>query len=74
MRIKTFFKLMDDQTLKVGNHCQTPSPVRNSVMMVQRRAQYLKKRLEKYPKYFHHCKEFMEEISTIGYAKISKDT
>ena len=46
---KKFFKLMDDQTVKVGNHYQTPLPLRNPVMklpnnrkMVERRAQYLK--------------------------------
>ena len=32
---KKFLKLMDDQTVKVGNHCQTPLPVRNSVMSCQ---------------------------------------
>ena len=41
-----FLKLMDDQTVKVGNHYQIPLPLRNIVMklpnnlkMVQRRAQ-----------------------------------
>ena len=40
-----FLKLMDDQTVKVGNHYQTPLPLRNPVMklpnnrkMVERRA------------------------------------
>ena len=42
--------------------------------MVERRTQYLKKRFEKDPKYFHLYKEFMEEILSKGYAKISKDT
>ena len=78
---KKFLKLMDDQTVKVGNHYQTPLPLRNPVMklpnnrkMVERRAQYLKKRFEKDPKYFHLYKEFMEEILSKGYAKISTDT
>ena len=42
---KKFLKLMDDQTVKVGNHYQTPLPLRNPVMklpnnrkMVERRA------------------------------------
>ena len=72
---------MDNQTVKVGNHYQTPLPLRNPVMklpnnrkMVERRVQYLKKRFEKDPKYFHHYKEFMEEILGKVYAKISEDT
>ena len=51
---KKFLKLMDDQTVKVGNHYQTPLPLRNPVMklpnnrkMVERRSHYLKKRFEK---------------------------
>ena len=78
---KKFLKLMDDQAVKVGNHFQTPLSLRNPVMklpnnrkMVERRAQCLKKRFEKDPKFFHHYKEFMEEILSKGYAKISKDT
>ena len=69
---------MDDQTVKVGNHYQIPLPPRNPVMklpnnrkMVERRAQYLKKRFEKY---FCLYKVFMEEIFSKGYTKISKDT
>ena len=56
---KKFLKLTDDQTVKVGNHCQTPLPLRNPVMklpnnrkMLERRAQYLKKRSEKNSKVF----------------------
>ena len=78
---KKFLKLMDDQTVKVGNHYQTPLPLRNPVMkmpnnrkMAEKRAQYLKKRFQKDSKYFCHYKEFMEEILSKGYAKISKDT
>ena len=74
-------KLIDDQTVKVGNHYQTPLPLRNPVMkmpnnrkMTKKRAQYLKKRFEKDSKYFCHYKEFMEEILSKGYAKISEDT
>ena len=78
---KKFLKLMDDQTVKVGNHYQTPLPLRNPVMkmpnnrkMAEKRAQYLKKRFGKDSKYFCHYKEFMEEILSKGYAKISEDT
>ena len=41
--------------------------------MAEKRAQYLKKRFEKDSKYFCHYKEFMEEILSKGYAKISED-
>ena len=72
---------MDDQTVKVGNHYQNPLPLRDPVMklpnnwkIVERTAQYLKKRFEKYSKYFCHYEEFMEQILSKGYVKISKDT
>ena len=78
---KNFLKLMDDQTVKVGNHYQNPLPLRDPVMklpnnwkIVERTAQYLKKRFEKYSKYFCHYEEFMEQILSKGYVKISKDT
>ena len=78
---KKFLKLMDAQTVKVGNHYQTPLPLRIPVMklsnnrkMIKRRAQHLAKRFEKDPKYFYHYKRFMEEILSKGYAKIFKDT
>ena len=67
---------MDDQAVKVGNHCQTPLPLRNSVMKLpnNRKMVEKKKRLEKDSKFFCHYKEFMEEILSKGYAKISKST
>ena len=78
---KKFLKLMDDQRVKVGNHYQTPLPMRNPAMklsnnrkMVERRTQYLKEKFKKDSKYFYHCKEFMEEILSNWYTKISKDT
>ena len=45
----------------------------NNRKMVERRAQYLKKRFEKNSKYFHHYKEFVEKILSKRFAKISKD-
>ena len=42
--------------------------------MVERRAQYLKKRFRKDSRYFCHYKDFMEEILSKEYARISKDT
>ena len=76
-----FLKLMDVQTVKLGNHNQTSLPLRTPAMklsnnrkMVKRRAQYYKKRFEKNSKYFCRYKEVMEEILSKGYAKISKDT
>ena len=72
---------MDDQTVKVGNHHQTPLQLRNPVMklpnnrkMVERRPYYLKKRFGRDSKYFCYYKEFMEKILSRGYAKISRDT
>ena len=76
---KTFLNLMGDEAVKVGNHFQTPLPLRNSITKlpnnrktVERRVQYLKKRLEKDSKFFCYYKEFMEEIISKEYAKISK--
>ena len=73
--------MIDYQTVKVSDHYQTPLPLKNPVMkllnnrkMVDRRAQYLKKRFEKDTNCFHPYKEFMEEILSQGYPKISKDT
>ena len=70
---------MNEQTIKVGNHYQTPLSLRNPAMlpnnwkMVEMRAQYLKRRFERNPKYFQHYKSFMNEIISKGYAKQSDD-
>ena len=56
-----FLKLMDDQTVKIGNHYQTPMQLRNPVTklpnnqkIVERKAQYLNKSFGKDSKYFCH--------------------
>ena len=75
---KRFLRIMNEQTIKVGNHYQTPLPLRNPAMMlpsnrrvVEKREQHLKRRFEKDPKYFQRYKSFMNEIISKGYAKQS---
>ena len=72
---------MNEQSIKVRNHYQTPLPLRNLAIMlsnnrrmVERRAHYLKRRFEGDPKYFQHYKSFMDEIVSKGHAKQSNDT
>ena len=72
---------MNEQSIKVRNHYQTPLPLRNLAMMlpnnrrmVERRAHYLERRFEGDAKYFQHYKSFMDEIISKGYAKQSNDT
>ena len=72
---------MKEQTIKVGNHYQTPLPLQNPAMMlpnnqrmVEKREQNLKRHFERDPKYFQHYKSFMDEIISKGYAKQSDDT
>ena len=72
---------MNEQTIKVGNHYQTPLPLQNPAMMlpnnqrmVEKREQNLKRHFERDPKYFQHYKSFMDEIISKGYAKQSDDT
>ena len=78
---KRFLRIMNEQTIKVDNHYQRPLPLRNPAMMlpsnrriVEKRAQHLKRRFERDPKYFRHYKSFMNEIISKGYAKQSDDT
>ena len=42
--------------------------------MLEKRTQYLKRHLEREPKYFQHYKSFVDEIIIKGYAKRSEDT
>ena len=78
---KRFLKIMNEQTIKVSNHYQSPLPLQNPPMilpnnqkMVEERAQYLKQRFERDPKYYQHYKTFMDEIISKGYAKQSGNT
>ena len=75
---KKFFKIMEDLVVKVGNHYETPLPVRNPEMMLpnnrviaEKRAHYLKKKFEKDEQYFSHYKDFMNEIIEKGHARVS---
>ena len=50
---ENFLRIMDEQTIKVGNHNRTPLPFRNPAMMfsnnqrmVEKRVQYLKRHLK----------------------------
>ena len=56
---KRFLRIMNEQTIKVGNHYQTPLPLQNPAMMlpknqrmVEKRLQYLKRPFERDPKNF----------------------
>ena len=78
---KRFLRIMNEQTIKVGNSCQTPLLLQNPAMMlpnnrrmVETRAQYLKRRFERDQNYFQHYKSFMDEIMSKVYAKQSDDT
>ena len=69
---KRFLRIMNEQTIRVGNHHQTPLPLRNPAMMlpnnrrmVEKRAQHLKRHFERDPKYFQHYKIFMNEIISL---------
>ena len=73
-----FLKIMEDLVVKVGNHYETPLPVRNPEMMLpnnrviaEKRAHYLKKKFEKDEQYFSHYKDFMNEIIEKGQARVS---
>ena len=72
---------MDEQSIKVGNHYQTPLALQNPAMMlpnnqrmVEKRAQHLKRHFERDPKYFQHYKSFVNESISKGYAKQPDDT
>ena len=78
---KRSLRIMNEQIIKVGNHYQTPLLLQNSAMMlpnnqrmIEKRAQHLKRRFERDPKYFQHYKSFMNEIISKGYAKQSDGT
>ena len=78
---KRFLKILDAQTMKVGNHYQTPLPLKNSYVklpnnrkVAERRLLYLKKRLMKDERFHQQYTEFMKEILEKGYAKESEST
>ena len=78
---KKFLKIMEDQVVKVGNHYETPLPLRhhemtlpNNRVIAEERAHYLKRKFQKYELYFSHYKDFMNEIIEKRYARVSDRT
>ena len=76
---RRFLKIVDTQTMKVGNHYQTPLPLKNPDVklpnnrkVAERRLLYLKKQLMKDDRFCQQYTEFMQEILDKGYAKESK--
>ena len=72
---------MEDQVVKVGNHYETPLPLRNPEMtppnnkvMAGKRAHYLKSKFQKDEQYFSPYKNLMNEIIEKGYARVSDRT
>ena len=78
---RRFLKILDTETVKVGNHYQTPLPLKNPDVrlpnnrkLAEKRLLYLKKRLLKDDRFHQQYTEFMQEILDKGYAKESKAT
>ena len=60
-----FLKILDTETMKVGNHYQKPLPLKNpdiklpnSKKVAERRLLYLKKQLMKDDRFYQQCTEF----------------
>ena len=78
---RRFLKIVDTQTMKVGNHYQTPLPLKNPDVklpnnrkVAERRLSYLEKRLMKDDRFHQQYTESMQEILEKGYARESKST
>ena len=78
---RRFPKILDTETMKVGNHHQTPLPLKNPDVklpnnrkVAERRHSNLKKRLMKDDRFHQQYTEFMQEILEKGHAKESKAT
>ena len=78
---KKFLKIMEDQVVKVGNHYETPLPLRNPEMtlpnnqvMAEKQAHYLKRKFKKNGPYLSHYKDFMDEIIEKGYGRVADIT
>ena len=76
---RRFLKILDTETMKVGNHYQKPLPLKNpdiklpnSRKVAERRLLYLKKRLMKDDRFYQQYTEFRQEILKKGYTKESK--
>ena len=71
-------KILDVQTMKVGNHYQTPLPLKNPDVklpnnrkVAERRLLYLKKLLMKDNRFHQQYTKLIQEILEKGYAKES---
>ena len=78
---RRFLKILDPQDMKVGNHYETPLPLKNPDVklpnnrkVAERRLLYLKKRLMKDDRFHQQYTEFMQEVLKKGYANKSKST
>ena len=78
---RRFVKILDTETMKVGNDYQTPLPLKNPDVklpnyrkVAERRLLYLKKSLIKNDRFYQQYTEFMQEILEKGYANESKST
>ena len=78
---RRFLKILDAQTMKVGNPYQTPLPLKNPDVklpnnrkVAERRLLYLKKRLMKDNRFHQQYTKLIQEILEKGYAKESKST
>ena len=78
---RRFLKILDAQTMKVGNHYQTPLPLKNPDVklpnnrkVAERRLSYLEKRLMKDDRFHQQYTESMQEILEKGYARELKST
>ena len=76
---KSFLKIMQKDISKVEKHHRLPLPLRNNNIglpknrnMVEKRLMHLKRRFQKYLKFYEDYNKFMEEILSKGYAKESK--
>ena len=63
--------------LKVGNHYETPLPLRdpemillNTRVLAEKRAHCLKRQFHKDEQYFSHYKDLMNEIIEKGYGRV----
>ena len=78
---RRFLKILDTETMKVGNHYQTTLPLNNPDVklpsdrkIAERRLLYLTKQLMKDDRFHQQFTEFMQEILDKGYAKESELT
>ena len=75
---KKFIKIMDEETVKIGRHYQTPLPFRskevhfpNNRILAESRLVGIKRRMLRDKQFAMHYKGFMEELLLKGYARES---